>query len=155
VHLRLHVLLLGFALSLGCQQLSRLEMPVFPGQGLSDEEQIAAILDDVQVGMEAERLSKVMAHVSEAYMDEQGRDYAAIRQYLEALFKDYGSVTVRRVNPQVVVQGDEARAVDTFATTAEPMDPTKTPPIDVQGELSVFLRREQAGWKIVKWSPLH
>lgn len=149
------LVVVGGAACWGCQTPLAFEAPSLSLTGLTDEEQITQILSDVQQGMQTKRMYRVVAHLSRNYRDDQGRDYDTMRRYLDDLFEDYRTVIVRRVRPRVVVQGDEAVAVDTFATIAEPMDPTKTPPIDVQGEVSAFFRRENGEWKIVKWSPLH
>lgn len=153
----LHVLVavVGVGCCWGCQTPLGFEAPALPVQAQSDEERIAQILQDVQQGMQTKRIYRVIAHVSKNYKDDQGRDYETMRQYLDDLFEDYRTITVRRVNPRVVVQGDEAVAMDTFATRAEPADPTQTAPIDVQGDVSAYFRRENGEWKIVKWSPLH
>jgi hypothetical protein len=145
------LLLLG---ALGCQTGTGLEMPRLPFSRMSDEEQIAAILQDVQVGMETKRIFKILAHVSPNYRDQEGRDYEALRDYLNQVFRSYRTIRITRAYPRIVVQGNQARAVDTFGTAAEPMDAAGVPPINLQGQVAVTFERDRESWKIIEWGPL-
>jgi hypothetical protein len=127
-----------------------------PGVGgkPSDEQRIAAILNDVHKGMEGKKVFKVLAHVSRAYQDMEGRDYDGVREYLASLMRGYRSIRITRTPPKILVQGDRARAVETFGTIAEPFEVQENPPINLQGTVLVYLQREAEGWKIVEWGAL-
>lgn len=120
----------------------------------TDEEQIAMLLDDVQRGMQSRQIYKVLAHVSRNYRDEEGRTYSGIETYLNTVFKDYKEIRVTRVVPRIVVQGDRARAVETFGTVAEPQDPQGEPPIHLQGQVTVNLEKTGGRWLIVEWGSI-
>jgi hypothetical protein len=120
----------------------------------SEEEQIAAVLEDVCRGMQARRIYKVLAHVSPNYHDGEGRNYAALEAYLNDIFKRYRNIRITRVPPRIVVQGDRARVVETFGTVAEPWDPATEPPIDLQGQVAVDLEKVPGDWQIVEWGSL-
>ena len=133
-------------------------MPDIPGitaSRLSDEEQIAALLDDVQRGMQNRSIYKVLANVSRSYHDAEGRDYDALEQHLSEFFKRYRDIRITRVAPNVLVQGDQARAVETFGTTAKPADANRDLELFLQGQVTVNPERVEGKWKIIEWSRLH
>lgn len=149
-------LVAGFAplliLLAGCAGGPSIEIPGF-GSKMTEEEKIAKILDDVQRGMETRKVYQVMSHVSEHYMDQEGRDYEGIRRYLNDIMKNYREIVIRRSSPTIVIEGDRARAVDPFGTRAEP-DSGRVPPLNIQGQVSVYLEREDGEWKIVEWGAI-
>jgi hypothetical protein len=141
----------------GCKTTNLAEIPAVQkiGQatGLqpSDEEQIAVVLEDVCRGMQNRQVFKVLAHVSRGYHDAEGRDYEGIQRYLDELFKKYREIRITRVTPRISVDADHARAIETFGTVAEPQDPTREPPINLQGQVAVDLVKVQSRWQIVQW----
>jgi len=149
-------LFLGFAplliLMAGCGDGPKLDIPGF-GSKMTEEEKIAKLLEEVQRGMETRKVYQVMAHVSENYADQEGRDYEGIRRYLNDIMKNYREIVIRRTNPTIVIEGDRARAVDAFGTRAEP-DSGQVPPLNIQGQVSVYLEREAGEWKIVEWGDI-
>ena len=124
------------------------------GLSKSDEEQIAELLDDVEQGMESRQIYKVLAHVSRNYRDKEERDYAAIEAYLNYVFKKYRTIRITRVVPRILVQGAQARVVETFGTVAEPQNPANDPPINMQGQVTVSLEKNDGRWQIVEWGNL-
>jgi hypothetical protein len=121
------------------------------GLARTDEEKIAAVLDDVQRGMQNKQIYKVLANVSRNYYDSEGRDYNALQADLAEFFKKYREVRITRVTPKIQVQGDYARAIETFGTAAEPNDPAVEPPINLQGQVAVTLEKVGGHWQIVEW----
>ncbi len=157
----LSVILLGAALMLtACQTpwAKRLSGAVgrsglaIPGVQPSDDAQISALLNEVHRGMEGQRIYQVLAHVSRDYRDADGRDYVALRDHLADLFKRYRTIQITRVPPRIVVEGIEARAVETFGTLAEPANSNEDPPINIQGQVTVRLVKLDGNWKITEWS---
>ncbi|MCL4693492.1 MAG: hypothetical protein KJ060_13405 [Candidatus Hydrogenedentes bacterium] len=138
----------------GCGRELPVEIPEIPGltgPRMSDEEQIVEVLNDVHRGMQSRKIYKVLAHVSRSYADAEGRDYNAMQQYLNDLFKGYKEITITRVQPQVYVEGNQARAVETFGTRAEPFNANENPPIILQGQMNVYLEKIGNTWQIVEW----
>jgi len=156
------VALVGLALLLpcGCKTGSVTRLPAVQkigqatGLQSSDEEQIAAVLDDVSRGMQERQIFKVLAHVSNGYRDADGRDYAAVQAYLDEVFKRYQVIRITRVPPRITVEKDSARAVETFGMSAEPQDPTHEAPLNLQGRVTVDLVKTQGRWRIVEWGRL-
>ncbi|MBX7255492.1 MAG: hypothetical protein K1Y02_03935 [Candidatus Hydrogenedentes bacterium] len=131
------------------------EMPSIPGitsQKVSDEDQIAAVLTDIHQGIQSRRIFKVLAHISRSYSDPEGMDYTALQNYLNEFFKNYKEVRVTRVPPRVFVQGTRARVVETFGTRAEPFNAEKNPPLNIQGQVNIYLEKVNGEWQITEWS---
>ncbi|HOJ32444.1 MAG TPA: hypothetical protein PKY35_00110 [Candidatus Hydrogenedentes bacterium] len=151
----LQVLVLGVAITqTGCPQFSDIEIPVLMTSKVSEEEVIAAVLDDVQRGIESKKIYKVLAHVSKDYHDQEGRDYIGIQSYLNYLFKEYKEIRITRTRPRIIVEGLRAKAFETFGTQAKPINPASGRPIDVQGHVTVYLEKTGGMWQIVEWGPI-
>lgn len=135
----------------GCLNKIPVEIPGVTALGPSDEEQIVNVLDDVHRGMQSRRIFKVLAHVSRTYRDDSGRDYAGLEQYLNELFRAYKEIQITRVRPKVIVQGERARAVETFGTRAEPFNRNENRPIDLHGQMNIYLEKIDNKWMIVEW----
>lgn len=156
--LLLTALLIGIAC--GCESTPKMNIPalrqISKAAGLEpdDDEKIVLVLDDVCVGMESRRIFKVLAHVSRSYRDSEGRDYAALETYLNEIFKRYRQIRIKRVVPKIVINGDEAQALETFGTVADPQDPTREPPLNLQGQVTVRLVKINGDWQIVEWGSL-
>lgn len=129
-----------------------LDIPGLSGKA-SDEAQIAELLDDVHLGMETRKVSKIMRHVSPNYLDEDGRDVEGIRDYLDRIMNNYREIKIDRSAPRILVEGDRARAIESFGTTGDPGN-FQTPPVTLQGQVAVYLERTDGGWKIVEWGSI-
>ena len=141
--------------ALGCQQATRaIDMTGLTGPRLTDEEQIAVILNEVHRGMEEQRIFRVLAHVSKSYEDQEGRDYEGIQQYLRELFRDYRDIRITRPRPRIMVQGRRARVVETFGTEARPRNPDADRPINMHGQVIVYFEKTGDTWQIIEWGPL-
>jgi hypothetical protein len=110
------------------------------------------MLSDVHQGLQTRRIYKVLAHISRNYTDPEGRDYNALQSYLSDLFRNYREIRITRVPPRVFVQGDRARVIETFGTRAEPFKPDSYPPINLQGQVNIYLEKTSDGWMITEWS---
>lgn len=137
-----------------CNQELPVGIPGLSQPDVSDEEQLTRLLNDVHEGMEKRRIYKVLAHVSTSYQDAEGRDYEAIQEYLSALFKNYRAIRITRGRPIITVQGNQASAVETFGTQAEPFAKSAYRPVNLQGRVTVSLERVGQTWKITEWSTL-
>ncbi len=121
----------------------------------SDEEAITRVLDDVHRGMETERIYRVLAHVSRTYRDAEGRDYGAMELYLNDLFRRYRDIRIDRGRPRIVVQGDKARVIEAFGGTADPLPGSTDLPLNIQGQVSVYMEKIGGAWQIVEWGNLN
>ena len=105
----------------------------------SDEEQIGKVLEDVHLGMETRKVSKIMRHVSPNYLDEEGRDLEGIRDYLDRIMNNYREIAISRSAPRILVEGDRARVIESFGTTGDPGN-FQTPPVTLQGQVAALLK---------------
>ena len=150
---RIAALIVAAFIFTGCQSGNLpVDIPMLSGPRLSDEQHIIRLLDDVAKAMESRKIFKVLAHVSQNYHDDEGRDYDGIQTYLRTVFRDYRFIEVTRARPTVAVQGNRARAVETFGTRATPFDDNERRPIDFDGQVIVNLVKQDNSWKITEWS---
>lgn len=146
------ILILGLLATMaGCQSFS---IPIFGGSGMSDTDQIASILDTVEFGVETAKIDRVLAHISPNYHDAEGRDYAALRDYLAFLRHNYRRVQITRAKPRISVTGDKAQALEAFGTLAESSDESVAPNINLQGQMVVQFARENGEWMITEWGQI-
>lgn len=149
-------LLAGIAICVvACQSQLPMDLSQIASLKVSDEEKIALVLQEVQRGMESRRIYQVLAHVSRNYRDREGRDYSALSRDLNTLIQNYRDIRIRRAAPNIQVQGDRARVIDTFGASAEAVDPLQNPPINVQGQVSILLERVGNSWQILEWGPIN
>jgi hypothetical protein len=145
------LVLTAFAVT-GCNTGIPVDIPGLSGSRVPDRQQIVRVLDDVANAMESRRIYRVLAHVSQNYQDREGRNYDGIQAYLNTVFRRYRFIEITRVPPDIVVQGDRARALETFGSRATPFDANEHPPLDLDGNVVVHLVRQDNTWKIVEWA---
>lgn len=143
--------LAGLLLLTGCA--AGLSIPGMGGRA-TEEERVAAVLHDVHLAMNARNTNRVISHISENYMDPDGRDYNAICVYVRYLHSAYRSIDITRAEPRIEIEGNIARALEAFGTLATPGNPDETAPVNVQGQVLVTLRKEDGRWKILSWGTL-
>ncbi len=151
----LPVLLITTLCTGSCLSNLPVDIPGVTTPGPTDEQQIVSLLEDVHRGMQSRRVFKVLAHVSRTYRDDSGRDYDMLEQYLTELFRNYKLIEVTRVRPKVLVQGDRARAIETFGSRAVPFNDAEHRPIEVHGQMNIYLQRFGNEWKIVEWGRVY
>lgn len=95
------------------------------------------------------RLARVLNVVSDAYKDDTGRDFAAVKQFATDFFREYRQVKVTRTPPKISIQGNEARSVETLGILGDPDSPRVTP-FSFQGRVAVYLRRVEGAWQVFK-----
>jgi len=133
-------------------RLPTVGIPGFPGaSAMTEEERIALVLEEVHQGMESRRIYRVLAHVSRGYEDDEGRNYEALSAYLNDLFERYRNIRIRRARPIVQVQGNRAQAVETFGTSADPVDANRDLAIRLQGQVTVYFEKIGDQWFIREW----
>lgn len=142
----------GLVLLAGC--VSNISIPGLSGKQ-TDEERIAAILDDAHRGMQTRNANRVISHISKDYMDPDGRNYDAICVFVRHVIDAYRDIEITRVEPRIEVDGDTARALEAFGTLASPADADSTAPVNLQGQVLVTLQKEEGTWKIISWGTLH
>lgn len=148
------VLVLGVLLAACQSNDTAVDLSRLPLMRAPDDQQIAAVLQDVHAGMESKRIYKVLAHVAPHYQDQDGREIEALRRYLSEMFRGYRTIRITRTTPRIWVDGNRAQVIETFGTVATPFDNSSLPPLNLQGQVTVHLERVQNRWLIVQWGPL-
>lgn len=138
----------------GCQAQAPFDLGRIMNPRMSDEEKITLILEDVQRGMESQRVYQVLSHVSRSYNDRDGRDFAALQEDLNTLMKNYRNIRITRTPPRIEVRGNRARVTDTFGTIAEPVRPDMFPPVNLQGQVLLMMEKTGDNWQIIEWGPI-
>ncbi|MCP4643942.1 MAG: hypothetical protein GY851_26095 [bacterium] len=137
----------------GCAGGPAMEIPGVTTPVVSDAEQVLRVMAEVHWAMSEKRIYRVMAHVSQYYLDAEGRDYEGLQDHLKTVFKNYKDIKVTRVRPAVSITGSRAHVVETFGTVANPIRPSDRP-ISTQGKVDVYLEKSGGKWLIVEWGTL-
>ncbi len=147
------IFLLGVVLFVlqSCGTVRKMDIPIISSLGQSEEQKIISVLDSLEKAVEEKKVKTAMRYISTEYRDEQGRDYNQLREILEKLVREYRFIKITRTTPEVSVEGNKAVVIDTFGTNAEPFDPVQGTPINLQGKVTINMKKEPEGWKIVSW----
>lgn len=133
----------------GIRELGRIS-----GLTPTDEQVVAGVLQDAHRGLEAQKIFKVLSHVSQNYKDDEGRDYAAVEAGLREIFKKYREIRITRASPRVAVDGDRAQVLESFGAVAEPQNRNTEPSVNIQGQTTIELVKSDGQWLIVKWGKI-
>lgn len=143
---------LALAFMAGCAATPAPILPsTRPGaEAPTPEQAVAKVMNRLADDIAHRRTPRVLSVISDAYKDESGRDYAAIQQYIETQFRNYSTITVKRISPRITIQGKEARVVETLGLRGEPENVQKVAPISFEGTIAVTLREVEGTWLITK-----
>lgn len=139
---------------ISCGTVRSVDIPLISSLGQSDEQKIMSVLDSLERAIEGKKVKTAMKYISVNYRDEQGRDYNQLQEILQRLVRDYRFIKITRTTPEVTVEGDSAIVIDTFGTNAEPFDPARGTPINLQGKVIINMKKEPEGWKIISWGSM-
>lgn len=120
-----------------------------PAEARSVEDEVALRLTRLTDDLIHRRTPRVLGAISDAYKDDAGRDFEAVKQFLGNAFRDYREIRITRTPPKITVQGAEARSTETLGVIGEP-DSNKVSPLNFQGNVSVTLRQVDKTWLITK-----
>ena len=111
------------------------------GAKTSDEQQVRALIDEVETAAEARDTSDVLEHVAGDYVDSGGLDKTQLRDFLRGYFLAHPrlELAVNVESLEFPVDG-LAQAVITV-TTVELTDPNRQ-------RLKVEFRRAEGGWRV-------
>jgi len=101
--------------------------------------------------VDGKKIFKVMANVSPAYRDEEGRNKAGVQQALKDFFGQYRRIRVTRTNPRLQFEGVEAVATESIGIIAEPFQ-VEQAELNWYGEVKIWLRRSGGSWEITRVS---
>jgi len=113
------------------------------GAKTSDEQQVRALIDEVETAAEARDTSDVLEHVAETYADSGGLDKTQLRDFLRGYFLTHPKLelVVNIESLEFPVDG-LAQAVISV-TTVELTDPNRQ-------QLKVEFRRSEGAWQVAR-----
>jgi hypothetical protein len=113
------------------------------GAKSSDEQQVRALIDEVETAAEARDTSDVLEHVAETYADSGGLDKTQLRDFLRGYFLTHPKLelVVNIESLEFPVDG-LAQAVISV-TTVELTDPNRQ-------QLKVEFRRSEGAWQVAR-----
>jgi hypothetical protein len=113
------------------------------GAKSSDEQQVRALIDEVETAAEARDTSDVLEHVAETYADSGGLDKTQLRDFLRGYFLTHPKLelVVKIESLEFPVDG-LAQAVISV-TTVELTDPNRQ-------QLKVEFRRSEGAWQVAR-----
>jgi len=113
------------------------------GAKTSDEQQVRALIDEVETSAEARDTSDVLEHVAETYADSGGLDKTQLRDFLRGYFLTHPKLelVVNIESLEFPVDG-LAQAVISV-TTVELTDPNRQ-------QLKVEFRRSEGAWQVAR-----
>lgn len=143
---------LSLALVVGCASTPAPILPsTRPGADApTPEQQVARVMNRLADDIAHRRTPRVLGVISDAYKDDTGRDFAAVKKYIEDQFRSYSMIAVKRISPRITVQGKEARVVETLGLRGEPENVQKVAPVSFEGTIAVTLREVEGTWLITK-----
>jgi|KBSMisStandDraft_5_1062788.scaffolds.fasta_scaffold103469_2 RNase adaptor protein for sRNA GlmZ degradation len=113
------------------------------GAKTSDEQQVRALIDEVETAAEARDTSDVLEHVADTYADSSGLDKTQLRDFLRGYFLVHPKLelVVNIESLEFPVDG-LAQAVISV-TTVELTDPNRQ-------QLKVEFRRSEGAWQVAR-----
>ena len=113
------------------------------GTTTSDEQQVRALIDEVETAAEARDTSDVLEHVSETYADSGGLDKTQLQDFLRGYFLAHPKLelVVNIESLQFPVDGLAQAVVS--VTTVELTDPNRQ-------QLKVEFRRSEGAWQVAR-----
>jgi len=106
---------------------------------------IEEVLRRREEGLRTRNIELYMSAVSPDYKDEDGEDYAALRQKVQRSFQRFEQIDIRVAERHIYLRGDEAEVVEKFILSFSSPEGRKT----LAGEEHLKLRKGKQGWRIV------
>ena len=113
------------------------------GATTSDEQQVRALIDEVETAAEARDASDVLEHVADDFVDAGGLDKTQLRDFLRGYFLAHPrlDLVVNIESLEFPVDGLAQAVIG--VTTVELTDPNRT-------QLKVEFRRSAGGWQVAR-----
>jgi len=113
----------------------------------SDKELIAALVEEVRVGIETKQLSKVMSNVSADYNDSADITFDTARLFALKMMRNTDEITVVINNyEEPKIEGNLAHMKLSVEITAKSGNQTVA---NLKPEITLILRKEKKGWRIL------
>ena len=113
------------------------------GAKTSDEQQVRALIDEVETAAEARDASDVLEHVAETYTDSGGLDKTQLRHFLRGYFLAHPRLELAVNIESLEFPVDGLAQAVISVTTVELTDPNRQ-------QLKVEFRRSEGAWQVAR-----
>jgi len=113
------------------------------GVKTSDEQQVRALIDDVETAAEARDASDVLEHVSDDFADSGGLDKTQLRDFLRGYFLAHPKLELAVSVESLEFPVDGLAQAEISVTTVELTDPNRM-------LLKVEFRRSDGEWQVTR-----
>ena len=117
----------------------------------SEERRLKIIINRGQEAIEREDLETCMRYISQDYSDEHNQTYQSIKEDTKEAFEKYDKINIWIRKREIILKENEAEVnlgiiISLFSK--------ETGLIKGQEKFTLYFRRENGHWKIIKASPL-
>jgi len=117
----------------------------------SEERRLKIIITKGKEAIEREDLGKCMRYISQDYSDEYGQSYQSIKEDAKEAFEKYDEINIWIRKREIILKNDKAEINLGIIASAESL---QTGSIKGQEKFTLYFRKENGHWRIIKVSPL-
>ncbi|MCG2676026.1 hypothetical protein L6304_02400 [bacterium] len=117
----------------------------------SEERKLKIIINRGKEAIEREDLGKCMRYISQDYSDEYDQTYQSIKEGAKEAFEKYDEINIWTRKREIVLKDSEAEVTLGIILSAESLE---TGLIKGQEKFTLYFRKENGHWRIIKASPL-
>ena len=117
----------------------------------SEERRLKVIINRGQEAIEREDLETCMRYISQDYSDEYDQTYQSIEEDAKKAFEKYDEINIWLRKREVVLKDSEAEVNLGIIIS---LSSKETGLIKGQEKFTLYLRKENGHWRIIKASPL-
>ena len=118
----------------------------------TEQDKVNIIVVNIQKAAEERDVKKIVDSISRAYRDQQGNDYASVKNILVGYFLQYPKISIYMLNSEVSVENNTAKAIFLVILRGK-NEPESTSPA-LFGELGTYdfelkFAKQGAEWKVI------
>lgn len=117
----------------------------------SEERRLKIIINRGKKAIEREDLGKCMRYISQDYSDEYDQTYRSIKEDTREALKKYDEINIWIRKREIILKGNKAEVNLVIILSVESPE---TGLIKGQEKLTLYFRKENGCWRIIKVSPL-
>ena len=117
----------------------------------SEERKLKIIIAKGKEAIEREELEECMRYISQDYSDEYNQTYQSIKEDTREAFKKYDEINIWIRKREIILKENEAEVNLGIILSVEGPE---TGSIKGQEKFTLYFRKENGRWRIIKASPL-
>lgn len=117
----------------------------------SEERRLKIIIAKGKEAIEREDLEECMRYISQDYSDEYNQTYRSIKEDAKEAFEQYDEINIWIRKREIILKNNEAEVNLGIIASAESLE---TGLIKGQEKFTLYFRKEDGHWRIIKASPL-